>query len=214
MRMAVAAPTPSLREASCCRVEVMKGGGGLRRTWRRSIEATAKARRSISRLACSARSWLSRSNLSSLRPSRWVRRAFNVCFLAVPNSASTVQYSRRLEDLDLGLALADQAQRHRLHAAGRAAARQLAPQHRREGEAHQIVERAARQVGVDQRLVEVARMGDGVEHRLLGDGVEGDALDVDALQRLLARRACRARARRSPRPRDPGRWRDRACRPW
>ena len=29
-------------------------------------------------------------------------------------------------------------------------------------------------------------MGDGVEHRLLGDGVEGDALDVDALQRLLA----------------------------
>ena len=29
----------------------MKGGGGLRRTWRRSIEATEKARRSISRLA-------------------------------------------------------------------------------------------------------------------------------------------------------------------
>ena len=97
MRMAVAAPTPSLREASCCRVEVMKGGGGLRRTWRRSIEATEKARRSISRLACSARSWLSRSNLSSLRPSRWVRRAFSVCFLAVPNSTSTVQYSRLLK---------------------------------------------------------------------------------------------------------------------
>ena len=38
MRMAVAAPKPSLREASCCRVEVMKGGGGLRRTWRRSID--------------------------------------------------------------------------------------------------------------------------------------------------------------------------------
>ena len=91
-----------------------------------------------------------------------------------------------LEDLDLGLALADQAQRHRLHAAGRAAARQLAPQHRRQGEAHQIVERPAGEVGVDQRLVELARMGDGVEHRLLGDGVEGDALDVDALQRLAA----------------------------
>ena len=123
--------------------------------------------------------------MSSLRPSRWVRRAFSVCFLAVPNRTSTVQYSRRLEDLDLGLALADQAQRHRLHAAGRAAARQLAPQHGREGEAHEIVEGAARHVGVDQRLVELARMGDGVEHRLLGDGVEGDALHVDAVQRLL-----------------------------
>jgi hypothetical protein len=91
-----------------------------------------------------------------------------------------------LEDLDLGFALADQAQRHRLHAAGRAAARQLAPQHRRQGEAHEIVERAAGHVGVDQRLVEVARMGDGVQHRLLGDGIESDALYLDAGQRLLA----------------------------
>src|SRR5262245_61519471 len=41
----------------------------------------------------------------------------------------------RLERLDLVLALADNAQRHRLYAAGRAAARQLAPQHRRQGEA-------------------------------------------------------------------------------
>src|SRR6185437_8392238 len=90
-----------------------------------------------------------------------------------------------LEDLDLGLALADQAQRHRLHPAGRAAAGQLAPQHGREGEADEIVERAAGEVGVDQRLVEIARMSDGVEYRLLGDGVEGDPLYVDALQRLL-----------------------------
>ena len=90
-----------------------------------------------------------------------------------------------LEDFDLGFALADQAQRHGLHAAGRAAARQLAPQHRREGEAHEIIECAARHIGVDQRLVELARMGDGVEHRLLGDGIEGDALHVDPDQRLL-----------------------------
>src|SRR6185437_8136006 len=39
----------------------------------------------------------------------------------------------RLERLDPGLALADEAERHRLDAAGRAAARQLAPQHGREG---------------------------------------------------------------------------------
>jgi hypothetical protein len=53
--------------------------------------------------------------------------------------------------LDLELAVADEAQRHRLHAAGRAGAGQLAPQHRRQREADQIVERAARQIGVDQR---------------------------------------------------------------
>src|SRR5581483_10127126 len=53
-----------------------------------------------------------------------------------------------IEDLDLGLALADQTQRHRLNAPGRAAARQLAPQHRRKREAHQIVERAPGEIGI------------------------------------------------------------------
>src|SRR3546814_10374602 len=51
------------------------------------------------------------------------------------------------ELLDLGLALADQPQRHRLHAAGRARPRQLAPEHRRQREADQVVERPARQIG-------------------------------------------------------------------
>ena len=83
----------------------------------------------------------------------------------------------RDELLDLELAVADQAQRHRLHAAGRARAGQLAPQHRRQREADQIVERAAGEVGVDQRLVDLARMLHRLEHRLLGDGVEHDALD-------------------------------------
>ena len=55
------------------------------------------------------------------------------------------------EGLDLGLAVADEAQRDRLHAAGRAGARQLAPQHRRQGEADEIVERAAGQIGGDER---------------------------------------------------------------
>ena len=91
----------------------------------------------------------------------------------------------RLERLDLGLALADQAQRHRLHAAGRARALQLAPEHRREREAHQIVERAARLVGVDQVHVEVARVLHRLEHGALGDLVEHHALDVDAVDRAL-----------------------------
>ncbi|MFK4666672.1 hypothetical protein ABIF76_007526 [Bradyrhizobium ottawaense] len=91
----------------------------------------------------------------------------------------------RDEFLDLELAVADEAQRHRLHAAGGAGARQLAPQHGGEGEADQIVQRAARHIGVDQRAVDLARMLHGVRDRLLGDGVEHHPLDLLVLQRAL-----------------------------
>ena len=90
----------------------------------------------------------------------------------------------RLEGLDLGLALAHEAQRDGLHAAGRAAARQLPPQDRREREAHEVVERAAREIGLDQLAVEFARMTEGVEHGLLRHLVEDDALHVDAFEGL------------------------------
>ena len=89
------------------------------------------------------------------------------------------------EFLDFEFAVADQPQRHRLHAAGRARARQLPPQHRRQREADQIVERAAREIGVDQRAVDLARVLHGFADRLLGDGVEHDALDGLRLQRVL-----------------------------
>ena len=89
------------------------------------------------------------------------------------------------EFLDLELAVADQPQRHRLHPAGRARARQLAPEHRRQREADQIVERAAGEIGVDQRAVDLARMLHRVRHRLLGDGVEHHPLDRLRLERVL-----------------------------
>ena len=81
------------------------------------------------------------------------------------------------EFLDLKLAVADEPQRDRLDPAGRARAGQLAPQHRREVEADEVVERPAGEIGVDQRLVDVARVLHRVEHRLLGDGVEHHPLD-------------------------------------
>ncbi len=105
--------------------------------------------------------------------------------VGVVKTASTVQVLARAERLDLGLALADQAQRDRLHAAGASAARQLAPEHRREGEAHQVVEGAARQIRLDQRLVELARVLHRVADRGAGDLVEGDPAHVDAPQRPL-----------------------------
>ena len=62
------------------------------------------------------------------------------------------------EGLDAGLALADQPERHRLHPARRAAARQLAPQHRGEPVAHQVVERPARLPRPHQVHVDPARL--------------------------------------------------------
>ena len=83
-----------------------------------------------------------------------------------------------LERLDLAFAIDDQAQRDRLHAARRLGAGQLAPQHRGKREAEQVIERAAGEVGVDEVLVELARGLHRLGHRLLGDGIEGDALHV------------------------------------
>ena len=93
----------------------------------------------------------------------------------------------RHEPLDLDLAVADDAQRDRLDTPRRARARELSPQHRREGEADEIVERAARPIGVDQRLVDLARMAHGFLDRVLGDGVEHHAVDALVLQEFLAR---------------------------
>ena len=92
----------------------------------------------------------------------------------------------RLEDVDLALALDDQAERHRLDAAGGLGTGQLAPQHRREREADEVIERAAGAIGVDQIVVELARVLHRLGHRRLGDRVEGDALD------LLGERLARA----------------------
>ena len=89
------------------------------------------------------------------------------------------------EFFDFELAVADKPQRDRLHPAGRARARKLAPQHRRQREADEIVERAPGEIGVDQSLVDPARMAHRLRHRLLGDGIENHPLDRLAGQRLL-----------------------------
>ena len=80
--------------------------------------------------------------------------------------------------LDLHLAFGEDAQAHRLHAARGFRARQLAPQHRRQVEADEIIKRAAGQIRLDQRHVDLARVLHRLGHSRLGDCVEGDALDV------------------------------------
>ena len=64
----------------------------------------------------------------------------------------------RLEGLDLEFAVADEAKGHGLDAAGGARARKLAPQDRREGEADEVIQRPAGHIGVDQGLIDLARL--------------------------------------------------------
>ena len=70
----------------------------------------------------------------------------------------------RHERADLVFALADHAQRRALHAAGRQAAAHFLPQQRREIEADEVVERAARLLRVHEVERQVARLGDGALH--------------------------------------------------
>ena len=83
---------------------------------------------------------------------------------------------------DLVLAFADHAQRRALHAPRGQAAPHLFPQQRREIEAHQVVERAARLLCVHQVERQLARMIDRFADRVLGDLVEHHALRGLALE--------------------------------
>ena len=82
-----------------------------------------------------------------------------------------------LELLDLALALDDEAEGDGLDASGGESAADLVPQQGRDLEADQAVEDAAGLLGIDQVPVDLAGMGEGLLHGLLGDFVEGDAMD-------------------------------------
>ena len=89
------------------------------------------------------------------------------------------------ELFDFKLAVANDAERHRLDTARRAGAGKLSPQHRGKGEADEVVERPARSIGVDQRFVDLARMAHCLLDRVLGDRIEHHPIDPLVLQKLL-----------------------------
>ena len=76
----------------------------------------------------------------------------------------------------LPLALDDEAGGHRLHAARREPAGDLAPEHRRELVAEQAVEDAARLLGVHEGRVQLTDVLQTAAHALLGDLAEGHAV--------------------------------------
>ena len=151
-----------------------------------SIEATEKSALSSAVLNASASAPEPMSSRLIFLPSAPTRRAEKGAFASVLKCATIDQYSRGTNFSISSFAVADDAQSHRLHAPGRARARQLSPQDRGKGEADEIVERAARPVGVDQRLVDLARMAHRFLNRVLGDRVEHHAIDALVLQQLLA----------------------------
>ena len=80
----------------------------------------------------------------------------------------------RREAADLALALDDQADGDRLDAPGRQAALDLLAEERAQRVADQAVDDAARLLGVDEVHVDLARVGERLLDRRLGDLVEGD----------------------------------------
>ena len=205
--MVFCALKPSLRAASCCKVDVVNGGAGLRRRCLRSTlstvstpSAASRSVRSTSR-ACAS---VVKLNCSTLAPRYSTSLPGNFCSECL-SSASIVQYSRGDERGDLVLAFADHAQRRALHAAGGQSRANLLPQQRRQIESHQEIEGTPRLLGVDQVDRQLARLRHRLLNRRLGDLVEHHPLHGLALQFAFGLQAARTDARKSLRPRDRGR---------
>ena len=92
--MVSAMEKPSLRAASCCRVEVVKGGGGRRRSVSRSTAVTASRASRMRPAASSAIFAVARPSSPIAVPSSRQSAAGKTAPSAVPISASTVQYCR------------------------------------------------------------------------------------------------------------------------
>ena len=94
MRMVWAGAKPSLRLASCCSVEVVNGGGGLRLAGLASIFATVKVAFSSACLKASASAPEPMSSRWIFWPSAPTSRAWKVSSRGVARVATSDQYSR------------------------------------------------------------------------------------------------------------------------
>ncbi len=169
---------PSLREASCCSVEVVNGGDGrrLRSLLTTSVTCSTPLAAVTMRLrAASAVVAVGDGELFELLAVEFIElggerlRGMRALGFDRPVFAGD-------EGFDLFFALHDHAQRRRLHAAGGQAALHFAPQHRRQVEADQIIQRAARLLGIDQVGGDRARLGHRFLDRARGDFGEDHAL--------------------------------------
>ncbi len=87
------AEKPSLRDASCCKVLVVKGGAGRRFTRFVSTSPTDHVAPSIREANCLASASVLIESLSSLTPSAWVSLPRTVSSFSFLKRVSTLQYS-------------------------------------------------------------------------------------------------------------------------
>ena len=148
--MVVPTAKPILRAASCCRVDVVKGGAGLRFEGFVAMEADGETR--IFALFEEGLCFVGRGKTV-------VEFGFQLCRLSV----GTVHGETRrhavvaftCERGDLAFALHDEPHRHALHTTGRETGAHFVPEHGREAETHQAVEHATRLLRIDQIQVMV-----------------------------------------------------------
>ena len=151
---------PSLREASCCRVDVVKGGAGVRLRGFTCMSPTVKltARAVFKKLAgaCAVGQTLRQLGLqcSSAR-SRKVGCNAVIWF--------------GFKSLYFFLALHNESHGHRLHSACRQGRLDFLPQHRRQLKAHYTVKHTARLLGVDTVYVYGPRIFYRMQNGRLGD---------------------------------------------
>ena len=103
-----------------------------------------------------------------------VQQAFDLYAVNIEHSLHAI-VGLGHESIDFPLAVNNQTEHYRLHAAGRQAPLDLAPQDGRELEAYQTVEHAAGLLGVDQIHIQRARILHCVQNSVLGNLVENDA---------------------------------------
>ena len=164
-----------LRLASCCRVRVVNGGAGERFCVRVPTLVTAGwSVADARRHAASARP--RRRRRRARCPSIRTSSAANVSPAAVARQRLDRPVLAGREGVDLALALDDEPHGDGLHAAGGQAAADLAPEQRAERVADEAVDDPARLLGVDEVLVDAARVGERLADRRLGDLVEGHAV--------------------------------------
>src|SRR6185295_8652416 len=87
------AEKPNLRAASCCNVEVVNGGGGLRRVGLASTALTLKSPRFTASRAANAMAWSPISRRLSFLPANAESRAGKLSLAELARIASTDQYS-------------------------------------------------------------------------------------------------------------------------
>ena len=164
---------PRRFDASCCRVAVVNGAGGVRRLFFAETDRTSRPRE-----ACSLRvAWAANAdpssvnvNCSTFSPRYCASRAAKGGGPGA--SASTVQYSRASNASISDSRSAIEAKGRALHPSGREVRANLRPEHRRQVEPDEVVEGAAGELGVHQVGLKLSRMLERLADRAARDLVE------------------------------------------